>query len=90
MSLHDEPGAHLGVRVIDAPDGSGAEVIGLVDSGPAADSGIRIGDVVTTFDGTPIEHADGLVAEIARCTRGDTVTVGVERNGHIPIRVVLD
>src|SRR6185312_1009190 len=61
---------YIGVRVEDVPeeiatrfaiaDGKGALVSNVIDGGPAAKAGVKIGDVVTRFDGKPVADARSL------------------------------
>ena len=71
--------AYLGVQL---GDGSGGATVGQVASGaPAADAGVRNGDVVTAIDGKAITSADALVNAVDAHKPGDTVTLKVKRGG---------
>jgi putative serine protease PepD len=71
--------AYLGVQL---SDGNGGAQVGQVVSGaPAADAGIRTGDVVTAIDGKTITGADALVTAVDGKKPGDTVTLKVRRGG---------
>jgi Lon-like protease len=59
--------------------GTGAEVAGVVDGGPA-DGHLRPGDVIVAVDGTPVELAADLVAATAEADEGDTVALTVVRD----------
>ena len=48
--------AYLGVQTTDATAG-GARVASVVDGGPAADAGLRAGDVITSVDGHQVEDS---------------------------------
>jgi serine protease Do len=80
----------LGVRIQDVtPDV--AEAIGLqeargalvtdVPEGPAMEAGIRQGDVIVSFDGTPVSDTRELVRRVARTAVGKEVPVIVFRDG---------
>ncbi|MCX7644725.1 MAG: DegQ family serine endoprotease [Rhodobacteraceae bacterium] len=80
----------LGVRIQDVtPDV--AEAIGLdeargalvtdVPEGPAMEAGIRQGDVIVSFDGTPVADTRELVRRVARTAVGKEVPVIVFRDG---------
>ena len=71
--------AYLGVQLSDG--NGGAEVGQVVSGAPAADAGIRTGDVVTAIDGKPINGADALVTAVDGKKPGDTVTLKVRRGG---------
>ena len=63
-------------------DGNGGAQVGQVVSGaPAADAGVRTGDVVTAIDGKAITGADALVTAVDGQKPGDTVTLKVRRGG---------
>jgi len=71
--------AYLGVQL---SDGNGGAQVGQVVSGaPAADAGLRTGDVVTAIDGKTITGADALVTAVDGKKPGDTVTLKVRRGG---------
>ena len=90
----------LGVRIqdvtpdmVDAIDGLEAAVGALVTSvptGPAGDSGILAGDVITTFDGIVIKDTRELVRIVGNSPVGKKVPVIILRNGDIEdLTVVL-
>ncbi|NMR19892.1 S1C family serine protease [Cellulomonas fimi] len=60
--------------------------------GPAADAGIRAGDVIVTIDGRPVTEPDELIVAIRAKAPGDTVTLGVRTGdeGTREVRIVLD
>jgi PDZ domain-containing protein len=61
--------------------GSGAEVIGVVRSAPAA-SAVQPGDVIVAVDGQPITTADELRAAVAGHRAGARFTLALERDGE--------
>jgi putative serine protease PepD len=71
--------AYLGVQLSDG--NGGAQVGQVVSTGPAADAGVRTGDVVTAMDGKAITGADALVTAVDGKKPGDTVTLKVRRGG---------
>ena len=79
--------AYLGVTPQDgqASDGSariaGAEVTSVGEGTPAAQAGLREGDVVTEVDGERVESALSLVGHIREKSAGDEVTLTVLRDG---------
>ena len=76
------PVAFLGVSTTEPMDGSGgAQVVEVVSDGPAEDAGIRVGDMIVSFDGKPVAGADTLSGLVQTRQPGDTVQVVVERNG---------
>ncbi len=86
----------LGVRIQDVDDQL-AEALGLasaegalvtdVPEGPAMEAGMQSGDVITSFDGAPVEDTRSLVRQVGDTTVGKTVPVTVIRNGE---EVALD
>ena len=58
---------------------TGAVVAGVVQGGPAERSGIRIGDVITEFDGRPVTDALDLPLWIARTPIDKKIAVKVRR-----------
>ena len=79
--------AFLGVSLSDgtASDGSskrtGAEVSALSENTPAAEAGLRKGDVVVAVDGERVDSALSLVATIRARGVGDKVALTVLRDG---------
>lgn len=78
----------LGVEVVDA-EKSGALVVGVHVPGPGYTAGLVRGDVLLTFDGTPVESAADLVRAVDRARPGATVTVTVrhESGGYQQLAV---
>jgi putative serine protease PepD len=78
--------ARLGVSVRDsvgdAGQAQGAELADVVADGPAAQAGLRQGDVVTRLDGRTIDSADALVAAVRSHRPGDSVEVTYLRDGR--------
>ncbi len=80
----------LGVRIQDVTDDV-AEAIGLekvagalvtdVPEGPAAESGMKSGDVIMSFDGKEVADTRGLVRQVGNTAVGKTVRVVVFRDG---------
>ena len=61
------------------PGGSGV-LVNSVDDGPARDAGIRAGDVITKYDGEPVNSSNELVNRVMRTRPGTTVPVEVYRD----------
>jgi serine protease Do len=62
-------------------DSSGALVSGVLEDGPAAKAGLKVGDVIVEFDGEPIEKMRELPRVVAGAKAGDAVKVKVLRDG---------
>jgi putative serine protease PepD len=73
--------ALMGVTTQPTGEGLGVEVIEIAEGSGAADSSLRVGDVIVTVDNTAITDPTSLGAAIAGYQPGDTVTVTVDRNG---------
>jgi putative serine protease PepD len=73
--------AYLGVQLSDSTSGAGAAVGQVAGGGPAADAGLRSGDVVTAIDGKAIAGSDALVNAVDGHKPGDEVTLTVRRGG---------
>jgi hypothetical protein len=73
--------AFLGVAVTNSDNGQGV-VIGTVQSGsPAADAGLKAGDVITAVDGTSVNSAAALSTAVRSHQPGDSVKITYTRNG---------
>jgi putative serine protease PepD len=74
---------YLGVQA-SAPTGSraGALIQEVTPGSPAADAGLRAGDLVVTVDGNAVENSSEMVAAIRNHQPGDEVTIGVLRGGN--------
>jgi S1-C subfamily serine protease len=60
----------------------GAQVDRVVNSAPAADTGIKAGDVITSFAGAEIYNRDELLHRLVLQHPGDIVPVAVTRAGQ--------
>jgi serine protease Do len=63
-------------------DGKGALISDIGDESPADQAGLKQGDIVTTYQGSPIEDAVALQREVTKTAVGTKVTVQVVRDGH--------
>jgi putative serine protease PepD len=74
----------LGVSLEDQTGSGGADqaVVHSVTAGsPAAQAGIKEGDVITAVDGTETEGVDAVIAAIRTHQPGEKVTVTIVRGG---------
>lgn len=72
--------AYLGVATATPTEGTeGAEVAEVESGSPAAEGGVKQGDVITELDGEAIDSTEALVAAIGARKPGDTVTLKIER-----------
>ena len=82
----------LGVRIqsltpeiaegLGLPDSQGALVASVTPDGPAEKAGLESGDVITTFNGNPIDEMRELPRVVADTDVGQTVEVVILRNGQ--------
>jgi len=80
--------AYLGVRIQSVS--GGARITQVVAGSPAAKAGLKVGDVITAFDGKTTTSADDLTAAVTGAKSGDTVTVTVKRGGttkHVSVQL---
>ncbi|MDI3322325.1 PDZ domain-containing protein [Pinibacter soli] len=71
----------LGIKAQDTEDGKGVKVLSVEDSSNAAKSGLKEGDVITSFDDKPIASTEQLVAASRDAREKSTIPVKVIRNG---------
>lgn len=57
---------------------SGIEINELTDGFPAGDSGLAIGDLITSINGVQIDSAKVIIDEMDKLDPGDTVRLGVD------------
>jgi putative serine protease PepD len=88
--------ALLGVTATTASDGrsavgSGAQLVTVQDGSPAADAGLRAGDVITAVGDRVVTTSTELTAAVRSAQPGDTVTLTVRRDGDSSdVDVTLD
>lgn len=84
------PRSYLGISLHPLADGMGAIVVGIADDSPGATAGLAIGDVITTWDGTPVAGVRDLLNRLAAAAVGQTARIGVLRGGNaIDLPVVI-
>ena len=74
----------MGVSLADATDSNGndlARVQSVESGGPAANAGIKVGDVIVAVGGQTTSGADAVIAAIRTHQPGERVAVTVERGG---------
>lgn len=63
-------------------DAKGALVSDVKDESPAGQAGFKQGDIITTYQGLPVEDAVALQRQVTKTAVGTTVTVRVIRDGR--------
>lgn len=77
-------------RSFDLDQPHGALVSRVVPGGPAADAGLTSGDIITEFDGKPIERHDDLPWLASNAGVGRIVDLVVHRRGRkVPFRIKM-
>jgi putative serine protease PepD len=71
----------LGVGGNNSPNDAGAVITRVVEGSPAASAGLRVGDRVTKFNGSPIDGIDDLVGLVRSAAPGAKITLDVVRDG---------
>jgi hypothetical protein len=76
---------YLGARLVEAPGGEHATVVGVTPGGPAADAGLAPGDRIVAIAGGPIDVHAAVYADRLLHGRavGAPVTLGVLRGGGV-------
>jgi putative serine protease PepD len=74
--------AYLGVSAEAPTTGSGAQVASVKGGSPAANAGLKDGDVITAFDGQTILSPNTLIGAVNAKKPGDKVTMTYVRSGH--------
>ncbi|HWV38434.1 MAG TPA: Do family serine endopeptidase [Vulgatibacter sp.] len=77
QDLTPELAKALGIR-----QQEGALVAQVEPNGPGAKAGLEPGDAVVTLNGNPVKGASELSREVAQSRPGDTVTLGILRDGR--------
>jgi putative serine protease PepD len=79
----------LGASVADVTDDPaqgkakvvGASIVDVSSGGAAADAGLKVGDIVTGFDGLPITNKTDLTAQVRAHSGGETTSITYVREG---------
>jgi putative serine protease PepD len=71
----------IGVVLNTAFTGDGAEVSEITPGGPAEAAGVRVGDVITEFNGRQVADSTELVVVIRSYAPGEEIEITLTRNG---------
>lgn len=68
--------------------GRGVIISGVLQNGPAAQAGLRPGDVIVSIDNRPVNSVPALLSTVAALKPGQSAQVGVlRREGETTIQV---
>ena len=91
IDKQNEPTPYIGIQISQSYTSdqlialgypAGAVVVSVVEGGPAYESQIQRGDIITEFNGVAINDYNELENAIAQCKPGDSVTVKIFRAGR--------
>lgn len=82
--------AMLGVNLGSAePNGGGVRIESVSPGGPAADAGVKAGDVIVAVRGKPVTTGRELVREMESVKAGEKVELQVKRDGK-PVKLAVE
>lgn len=89
--LHRGPKrAMLGVNLDpERPPGGGVRVAGVSPGGPAAEAGVKSGDVIVAIQAKPVATGRDVVRAMEAVKPGEKVELGVERDGK-PVKLAVE
>jgi serine protease Do len=77
-------------KAFDLPKNGGVLVSDVVDGGPAEQGGLKQGDVITMFNGLPVDDPADLQRKVARTPVGSAVPLHLIRNGKpVDVKVTV-
>ncbi len=79
VSLSAIPITREDAQDLGLPGSSGSTVSAVTANGPAAEAGLKIGDVIVEFNGKPVKDNSSLVGMVTRTSPGTTVPVKIVR-----------
>ena len=82
------PRGYLGVSLHRLGEGNGAIIVGLEANSPAANGGLLIGDIITTWNGEPVRGVGDVSKRLSGSAVGAPAKLGVQRGGN-PIVVEI-
>jgi predicted metalloprotease with PDZ domain len=81
--------AMLGVNLGGAQSGGGVRVNGVSPGGPAAEAGVRTGDVIVAIQAKPVTTGREVVKVMEAIEPGDKVALEIKRDGK-PVKVAVE
>lgn len=88
VSSSSKPGMGRAIPVVVRGDVQGIRLLGLGAASPGRALGLRSGDLISSIDGAPLEHAQQLIDLFARLDKVASVELGGTRAGE-PLRLTL-
>jgi putative serine protease PepD len=82
ISTGDSQTPIIGVVLNTSFMGEGAEISEITPEGPAQKAGVRVGDVITGFNGRQVADSTELVVAIRSYAPGEQIGITVSRNGQ--------
>jgi len=73
---------------LDGGAGAGVMVMGVDVQGPAAAAGVRQGDVIVAWNGTPVSGVQAMLRALGPDSVGTTVTLTLRRGGE-PVEAIV-
>ena len=80
--------AMLGVNIDDAGSSGGARVMSVSPGGPAAEAGVKPGDLIVAIDGKSLGSGRDLVFQMRAVEPGQKVNLELQRDGK-PVKVTV-
>jgi putative serine protease PepD len=81
--------AYVGVQLLSTST-NGAQISQVQSGTPATAAGLKVGDLITAIDGTPITSTNEFIADIDNYTPGQVVTLTIKRAGQtMQVKVTL-
>jgi S1-C subfamily serine protease len=74
--------AFLGVSVESVDNNGGARITNVQSGSPAADAGLKTGDVITKIGDTNVQNAADIFRAVRTHSPGDSVTITYTRDGN--------
>ncbi len=69
-------------KAFGVPNTHGVAIANVVGDSPAAKAGLKVGDVITAVNGTPVDDVNAFRLQVASFAPGTTVHLKVARNGQ--------
>jgi len=69
-------------KAFGVPNTHGIALANVIADGPAAKAGLKVGDVITAVNGTPVDDVNSFRLQVAGFAPGTTVHLKVDRNGQ--------